>query len=106
VLCQPNTAPEPFGIVFAEALSTAIPVVTSDAGGAREIVDRTCGVLVPMGDERSLTAALQSLIDDPELRTRLGSAGPARAASICSPAVQMARLEAVLEGASRAAALS
>lgn len=106
VLCQPNTAPEPFGIVFAEALYAGVPVVTSDAGGAREIVNRTCGVLVPMGDEQSLAAALQRLIDDPALRARLGSAGPARAVSICSPVAQVARLDAVLASAGRAAALS
>src|SRR5262249_9071320 len=43
VLCQPNTAPEPFGLVFVEALSAGVPVVTSDAGGAREIVTPECG---------------------------------------------------------------
>jgi glycosyltransferase involved in cell wall biosynthesis len=105
-LCQPNTAPEPFGIVFAEALYAGVPVVTSDAGGAREIVHRTCGMMVPIGDERSLAAALQALIDDPALRTRLGSAGPARAASICSPASQVARLEALVTANPRARAAS
>lgn len=105
ILCQPNTAPEPFGIVFAEALYAGVPVVTTDAGGAREIVTRTCGILVPPGDERTLTAALQRLIDDPALRARLGSAGPARAAFICSPAAQVARLEAVLEPNGRVAAI-
>jgi glycosyltransferase involved in cell wall biosynthesis len=106
VLCQPNTAPEPFGIVFAEALYAGVPVVTSDAGGAREIVHRTCGVMVPIGDERSLATALQALIDDPALRARLGSAGPARAASICSPASQVARLEALVTASARARAAS
>ncbi len=105
VLCQPNIAPEPFGVVFAEALYAGVPVVTSDAGGAREIVNRACGVLVPMGDEQSLMMALQRLIDDPALRARLGSAGPARAESICSPVAQIARFEAALASASRPAAV-
>ena len=45
--CQPNSSPEPFGLAFVEALHAALPVVTSDAGGAREIVTPACGVLVP-----------------------------------------------------------
>ncbi len=47
IFCQPNRAPEPFGLVFVEALSQALPVVTFAMGGPAEIVDETCGVLLP-----------------------------------------------------------
>ena len=94
--CQPNTSPEPFGVVFVEALYAGVPVVTSDAGGAREIVTPECGVLVPSGDRRALRVALQGLLDDPRRRTTLGSAGPARAHALSNPAVQIAALERVL----------
>lgn len=93
VLCQPNTAPEPFGLVFVEALSAGVPVVTSDAGGAREIVTSECGVLVGVGDRDALAAALQSLIDRPDRRLALGDAGPRRAGVLCNPAAQIAMLE-------------
>jgi glycosyltransferase involved in cell wall biosynthesis len=96
LLCQPNTAPEPFGIVFVEALSAAVPVVTSDAGGAREIVTPECGVLVPPGDTGRLAAAVQALIDDPVRRRVLGDAGPARARTLCDPATQIRMLERAL----------
>jgi glycosyltransferase involved in cell wall biosynthesis len=96
LLCQPNTAPEPFGVVFVESLSAALPVVTSDAGGAREIVTPECGVLVPPGDTGRLAGAVQALIDDPERRRVLGKAGPARARTLCDPATQMRALERVL----------
>jgi glycosyltransferase involved in cell wall biosynthesis len=96
LLCQPNTAPEPFGIVFVEALSAAVPVVTSDAGGAREIVTPECGVLVPPGDQGRLAAAVQALIDDPVRRRVLGDAGPGRARMLCDPAMQMRALERAL----------
>jgi len=96
LLCQPNTAPEPFGVVFVEALSASVPVVTSDAGGAREIVTPECGVLVPPGDTGRLAAAVQALIDDPERRRVLGDAGPARAWTLCDPATQIRALERAL----------
>jgi glycosyltransferase involved in cell wall biosynthesis len=96
VHCQPNTGPEPFGLAFVEALYAARPVVTTDIGGAREIVTSECGLLVPPGDEPALAAALQSLVADPALRHRLGSAGPARARHLCDPSDQLHRLRSLL----------
>ena len=97
--CQPNTAPEPFGLAFVEALHAALPVVTSDAGGAREIVTSGCGVLVPAGDIETLRTALAKLVVDRERRARLGAAGPARARELCDPVRQLASLEAALSTA-------
>jgi glycosyltransferase involved in cell wall biosynthesis len=91
--CQPNSSPEPFGVAFVEALYAAVPVVTSDIGGAREIVTPACGVLLPPRNHEALSAALQALIDDPARRQSLGAAGPARAAALCDPVAQMAALE-------------
>jgi glycosyltransferase involved in cell wall biosynthesis len=90
--CQPNTGPEPFGIAFIEALYASLPVVTTAIGGALEIVDDSCGILVAPNDPDALAAALRGLVDDPELRARLGAGGPARAAALCDPVKQMARL--------------
>ena len=42
VFCQPNAGPEPFGVVFVEALYAGLPVVTSAFGGAVEVVERPC----------------------------------------------------------------
>jgi glycosyltransferase involved in cell wall biosynthesis len=89
IFCQPNTAGEPFGIVFIEALNARLPVVTSDLGGAREIVDDTCGALAPTGDIPNLSETLRKLIQDPALRKSLGSNGPARAREVCDPQKQM-----------------
>ena len=46
VFCQPNTGPEPFGIAYVEALWSRLPVVATQFGGAQEIVDDSCGLLV------------------------------------------------------------
>ena len=92
IYCQPNVNPETFGNTFVEALYAGLPVVTSDLGGAREIVDETCGVRTPPGDAETLAHALARLLDDGELRRRLGAAGPQRARQLCSPPEQMRRL--------------
>ena len=94
--CQPNTAPEPFGLAFVEALYASLPVVTADMGGAREIVTPACGILVPPGDPDALTRALQRLVDDPAARAALGAGGPARARALCDPGPQLLALEHAL----------
>lgn len=96
VFCQPNTGPEPFGITFVEALYAGLPVVTTDIGGAREIVNDSCGVFVPPGDPSALAASLRLLIQDPTLRATLGAAGPERARKLCNPTTQMGRLNELL----------
>jgi glycosyltransferase involved in cell wall biosynthesis len=96
IFCQPNQGPEPFGIVFIEALWARRPVVTTAMGGALEILDDSCGILTAPGDPDSLAAALDRLILSPELRTELGAAGPARARKLCDPASQIQVLEDLL----------
>lgn len=96
VFCQPNLGPEPFGIVFVEAMHASLPVVATAIGGAREIVDPSCGVLVPPEDPAALADALRRLMEDPALRARLGAAGPAHARALCDPDRQVRRLRDVL----------
>ncbi len=96
VFCQPNTGPEPFGIVLVEALYAGLPVVTSGFGGAAEIVDQTCGVLTTPGDPEAVAAALRNLIRDRSRRRALGTAGPSRAESLCDPARQLNAVAALL----------
>jgi glycosyltransferase involved in cell wall biosynthesis len=94
--CQPNLGPEPFGITFIEALSAGLPVVTTRLGAAPEIIDDSCGVLVPPADPAALAAALRRLVENPGLRARLGRGGPARAAALCDPKTQLQRLAETL----------
>ena len=98
VFCQPNAGPEPFGIVFVEALYAGLPVVSSDFGGAAEIVKEGCGVLTPPGDAAAVADALAALIRDLDQRQTLGSRGPARAAALCDPAQQLRRLAECVRG--------
>jgi glycosyltransferase involved in cell wall biosynthesis len=96
VLCQPNLGPEPFGIAFVEAMHSRLPVVATAIGGAKEIVDAACGILVPPQDPFALADALRRLIADPALRAQLGAAGPAHARALCDPHQQTTRLRDVL----------
>ena len=91
--CQPNTGAEPFGIAFIEALYAGLPVVTTAIGGACEIIDDLCGVLVPPADQTALAASLRRLIRDRTLREQLGNGGPARARELCDVETQMGRLQ-------------
>jgi glycosyltransferase involved in cell wall biosynthesis len=96
IYVQGNIGPETFGIVFIEALYARLPVVTTDLGGAREIVTKDCGILVPPGDIDAYAAALRRIIQDAGLRHQLGSAGPDRAQTLCSPVRQTRRFHEVL----------
>lgn len=74
---------EGFPISVLEAMAAGLPVVASDVGGVSEQVEHgVTGLLVPRGDAVALASALQGLIDDPELRRRMGEAGHARAARL------------------------
>jgi glycosyltransferase involved in cell wall biosynthesis len=71
--------PEPFGMVLLEAMACAKPVVASDCGGPREIVDSgLTGLLFAPGDATELAQAIVSLLKDPARRSRMGQAGAAR----------------------------
>jgi glycosyltransferase involved in cell wall biosynthesis len=96
IYCQANTSPESFGMAFVEALAAGVPVVTTSLGGACEIVDATCGVLVGPQDPPALASALQRLIADEPRRHQLGRAGIARAHHLCDPAARMRQLATTL----------
>ena len=96
IFCQANEGPEPFGVVFAEALLSGVPVVTTHMGGAPEIVSDECGRLVPAGDIDALARVLAELVDDSGLRARLGLRGPAHAAARSAPAVVLPQIEAAI----------
>ena len=102
IFCQPNVEPDAFGIGFIEALSAGCPVVTSSIGGALEIVDDTCGMLVPPGDVEALASAMSALMTNADERARLAAGGPRRAAALCDPARQVPRVAEVLSMAGRA----
>ena len=81
-LSEPSTssytrarAPEPFGLVIAEAMACGRPVVVSNAGGAAEIITAGADALVHVpGDAGDLAAQIAALAANPELRAQIGRA--------------------------------
>ncbi|HEY1370336.1 MAG TPA: glycosyltransferase family 4 protein [Gaiellaceae bacterium] len=71
---------EGYGVVAREAMAYGRPVVASAVGGLVDAVeDGVTGLLVPPGNVAALRAALERLLGDEELRTRLGEAARASA---------------------------
>jgi glycosyltransferase involved in cell wall biosynthesis len=99
--CQPNSGPEPFGMAFAEAMRASLPVVTTGLGGVAELVDETCGVIVPAGDPAALAEVLRRLIADASLRRRLGRAGRERVIAMCDARQQIAALARIVADLAR-----
>ena len=63
-----------------EAMASGLPIVATDVGAIREIVqDRVSGLLLRPADQRQLAEALRSLVDDAPRRQAMGHAGRDRA---------------------------
>jgi glycosyltransferase involved in cell wall biosynthesis len=71
---------EGFGVVCAEAMAHGRPVVAGAVGGLLDlVVHEETGLLIPPHDVEALRAALHRLLDDDELRARLGANARRRA---------------------------
>lgn len=65
---------ESFGLIFVEAMRAGKPSIGCDTGGIPEVVlHEETGLLVPVDSSRSLADAIIRLVDEPELRSRLGA---------------------------------
>jgi glycosyltransferase involved in cell wall biosynthesis len=79
IACLPTYYPEGVPKSLIEAAACGLPIVTTDIPGCRDLVtDGLNGLIVPFKDVESLITALQTLLDDPPLRARMGKAGRAR----------------------------
>ena len=76
VVVHASIRPEPFGRVIAEALAMRRPVIASDAGGPREIIEHgRTGLLVSPGDDKALAEAVLLLLRDEQLAARMAEEG-------------------------------
>ena len=98
VLAFPSsTRAEAFGLVQLEAMTAGLPIVnTSLPTAVPKIARHQCEALtVEPNDPVALGKALQILLDDRALASRLGQAGKARALSEYSQAVYLSRIEQI-----------
>ena len=71
---------ETFGVAAVEAAACGLPVVASRVGGVPEVVRHgVTGLLVEPADPEALADALEGLLHDAGLRTRMAAAGRAQA---------------------------
>ena len=76
IFVLPSILPDSFPTVILEAMAASCPVVATQSGGASEMVlEGETGYLIPINDLNKGVNALFSLILDPELREKFGSAG-------------------------------
>jgi teichuronic acid biosynthesis glycosyltransferase TuaC len=79
ILVVPSVAFESFGLVILEAMKCKKPVICSDFGGMKEVVEAgVTGLVVPAGDDLALADALSKLLSDANLRLKMGEAGYCR----------------------------
>ncbi len=69
----PSTT-DTFGNVIIEAQASGVPVVVSDSGGPKELVqDNENGLITKSHDVDDFTSAIRTLVTDPALRERMGN---------------------------------
>lgn len=79
VLVFPPHPVEAFGLVRIEAMSAGLPVITTEAGGAREIIrDGVDGFIVDYGAPDQIVDRLARLQADPELSIAMGKVAKER----------------------------
>jgi glycosyltransferase involved in cell wall biosynthesis len=93
---------EPCGRVLFEAMASGTAIVATNSGGTPEIVrDGLEGILVPPNDLDALARAMGRLIEDSDLRARLGQGGVARVQAEFTVERHIARTLAVYDAALR-----
>lgn len=93
---------EPLGNVVLEGFAAARPVVAAAADGPRELIeDGRSGLLVPVGDDAALAAAIARVLDDPALAASLAAAGRAEFAARHAEAPVLAAWRVFLDAAAR-----
>lgn len=75
IFVQPSLS-EAFSQVLIEAMGVGLPVVATDVGGAREVIeDQIHGLIVPPGDVAALVSAVEHLAVNTEQRNEMAMTG-------------------------------
>jgi glycosyltransferase involved in cell wall biosynthesis len=78
---------EGFGIALAEAMAAAVPIVATDVGACREVLDGgRCGLLVQPGSPEALAAGIRQVLSDPAAARQRADAARQRALAAFSVA--------------------
>ena len=81
---------EGWGVVVTEAAAYGLPIIMTDVGLAGEFIKNgENGIVISVGDEDALVAAMRRIIENAELRARLGAAARASFAALPSTEEQI-----------------
>jgi glycosyltransferase involved in cell wall biosynthesis len=73
VFAMPSTGQESFGVAAIEAQACGIPVIASNTGGIPEaVLNGETGILTEPGNINQIAEAIETLLDDEELRIKMG----------------------------------
>ncbi len=87
-------------VVLMEAMAAGVPVVATRIAGIAELVDdNQSGRLVPPGDGRALTRAIDALLNDPDTRNTFGQAGRCKVRAEFNIAKESAWLRQIMTSA-------
>jgi colanic acid/amylovoran biosynthesis glycosyltransferase len=75
---ETNKDREGIPVFLIEAMAAGVPVVATNTGGIRELLEGDAGVLVPQRDATAIAEALARLVADCELRRQLAEAAVQR----------------------------
>jgi glycosyltransferase involved in cell wall biosynthesis len=102
VFCLPSYANEGVPQAILQAMLCGLPIVTTPVGAILEAVtDSRSALVVPPKDAAALAAAIERLLGDPELASRLGMAARTEAVQRFSKASMLDRMERVFEESMR-----
>lgn len=99
VMAMPSRC-EGLGRVLIEGMAAAVPLIGSDTGGIPVLVrDGDNGFLIPVGDHRMMSIRLRQLLEDRQLRRRMGESGYKRAHEELNEETYVREFEAMVEAA-------
>jgi colanic acid/amylovoran biosynthesis glycosyltransferase len=103
IFCHPSRTQQDGGKegipgTIVEAMSTGLPVVTTDHAGIPEmVIDKEHGFVVSEKDRDAIITPLLTLIDNPELCLRYGQQAAKRANAKADARLQTAKLESIYQ---------
>ncbi len=94
IFVHASTEPEPFGMSILEAMAKGKAIIASAEGGPLELIDHDQdGLLIEPRRPELLARTIEMMLDDPQMRTRLGRSAIEIAGSRFSPAAAVRCLE-------------
>lgn len=76
----PSMFEELFGLVFVEAMSSGLPIITTNSGGIPEVVNEKCAIILERDENlpKNIARNIDYLIENPSIREKMSIEGKKR----------------------------